>query len=100
MTSQQLEERLSSLEQEVVQLKNLIIKPDAPSSKPEKWWHKIAGSAANDPTFDEAEQLGDRENTVMGHVATSVKSIASIVIKESLPDEENSLVIGHCLCRN
>jgi hypothetical protein len=58
MTSQQLEDRLSSLEQEMVQLKSLIIKSDAPSAKPRKWWHKIAGSAANDPTFDEAEQLG------------------------------------------
>jgi hypothetical protein len=58
MTSQQLEERLSSLEQEIVQIKSLMAKPDAPSPKKEKWWHKIAGSAANDPTFDEAEQLG------------------------------------------
>ncbi len=58
MTSQQLEERLSNLEQEMLQLKSLMIKPDAPSPKPEKWWHKIAGSAASDPTFDEAEQLG------------------------------------------
>jgi hypothetical protein len=58
MTSQQLEERLSSLEQEIVQLKSLMLKPNAPSPKSEKWWHKIAGSAANDPTFDEAEQLG------------------------------------------
>jgi hypothetical protein len=58
MTSQQLEERLSSLEQEMLQLKSLMAKPDASSAKKEKWWHKIAGSAANDPTFDEAEQLG------------------------------------------
>jgi hypothetical protein len=42
----------------------------------------------------------DRENTVMGRVTTSVKSIVSVVIHESLPDEANSLVIGHCLCGN
>jgi hypothetical protein len=36
----------------------------------------------------------------MGRMTISVKSIASVVIKESLPDEANSLVIGHCLCRN
>ncbi len=35
-----------------------MAKPDATSLKKERWWHKIAGSAANDPTFDEAEQLG------------------------------------------
>jgi hypothetical protein len=58
MTSQQLEERLSNLEQEMLQLKSLMAKPDASSPKQGKWWHKIAGSAANDPTFDEAEQLG------------------------------------------
>lgn len=58
MTSQQLEERLSILEQEIVQIKSLMEQADAPSSKKGKWWHKIAGSAANDPTFDEAEQLG------------------------------------------
>ena len=58
MTSQQLEERLSSLEQEIVQIKSLIAKSGSPSPIKEKWWHNIAGSAANDPTFDEAEQLG------------------------------------------
>ena len=58
MTSQQLEERLSSLEQKIVQIKSLIAKSGSPSPNKEKWWHKIAGSAANDPTFDEAEQLG------------------------------------------
>jgi hypothetical protein len=42
----------------------------------------------------------DRENTVMGRVIASVKSIVSVVIQESLPDAENSLVIGHCLCGN
>ncbi len=47
-----------------------------------------------------SESLADRENTVMGCVTTSVKSIVSVVIHESLPDEANSLVIGHCLCGN
>jgi hypothetical protein len=56
MTSQQLEERLSSMEQEIAQLKSMMT--TAPAPNPEKWWHKIAGSAANDPTFEEAEQLG------------------------------------------
>jgi hypothetical protein len=42
----------------------------------------------------------DRENTVMWRVTTRVKSIALVVVKESLPYAENSLVIGHCLCRN
>jgi hypothetical protein len=58
MTSQQLEERLSSLEREMVQIKSLMANPGTTPPKKEKWWHKIAGSAANDPTFDEAEQLG------------------------------------------
>jgi cell division septum initiation protein DivIVA len=58
MTSQQLEERLSSMEQEIAQLKGMITNSPVSAPKPEKWWHKIAGSAANDPTAEAAEQLG------------------------------------------
>jgi cell division septum initiation protein DivIVA len=58
MTSQQLEARLSSMEQEIAQLKSMISSPDSSKNKTQKWWHKIAGSAASESIFDEAEQLG------------------------------------------
>jgi hypothetical protein len=57
MTTQQLEERLATLEQEMIVLKVLVEKQEERRS-PKPWWEKIAGSFADDPSFDEAERLG------------------------------------------
>jgi hypothetical protein len=57
MTTQQLEARLATLEQEMAQVKQMLI-PDGASMAIQPWWEKIAGSFADDPDFDEAERLG------------------------------------------
>jgi hypothetical protein len=56
MSTQQLEERLATLEQEMAQLKHVLA--DQGEKQPQPWWEKIAGSFADDPDFDEAERLG------------------------------------------
>lgn len=56
MTTQQLEARLVTLEEEMAQIKRLLMIEEEPSQIP--WWEKIAGSFADDPDFDEAERLG------------------------------------------
>ncbi len=56
MTTQQLEARLATLEEEMVQVKRLLITKEEMPQMP--WWDKIAGSFADDPDFDEAERLG------------------------------------------
>jgi hypothetical protein len=56
MTTQQLEARLATLEEEMAQMKQLLIVRGASPQIP--WWEKIAGSFADDPDFDEAERLG------------------------------------------
>jgi hypothetical protein len=56
MSTQQLEERLATLEQEMAQIKHVLADQGERQSKP--WWEKIAGSFADDPDFDEAERLG------------------------------------------
>lgn len=56
MTTQQLEARLATLEEEIVQIKRLLITKEEMPQIP--WWEKIAGSLADDPDFDEAERLG------------------------------------------
>jgi hypothetical protein len=56
MSTQQLEERLATLEQEMAQLKHVLA--DQGEKRPKPWWEKIAGSFADDPDFDEAERLG------------------------------------------
>jgi hypothetical protein len=59
MTSQQLEQRLITLEQEMAQVRLLLQSSQSSPIQTEiKWWEKIAGSAADDQTFDEAERLG------------------------------------------
>jgi hypothetical protein len=56
MTTQQLEDRLATLEEEMVQVKRLLMTEEDLPQMP--WWDKIAGSFADDPDFDEAERLG------------------------------------------
>jgi hypothetical protein len=62
MTSQQLEERSSQLEARVAALETELaqmrqmLPPPQPSQAP--WWLKVAGSFAQDLTFDEAVRLG------------------------------------------
>ena len=62
MTTQQLEARLATLEEEMVQVKRLLTTKEDLTTKEEMsqmpWWDKIAGSFADDPDFDEAERLG------------------------------------------
>ncbi|MEH2058598.1 MAG: hypothetical protein V7K97_21085 [Nostoc sp.] len=59
MTSQQIEQRLITLEQDIAQIKVLLqLSQSSPVQAQKKWWEKIVGSAADDPTFDEAERLG------------------------------------------
>lgn len=53
--SQHLEERVAALEAELSKLKQLLaslLKRETP------WWVNIAGSFEDDPTFEEAVQLG------------------------------------------
>jgi hypothetical protein len=57
MTTQQLEARLATLEQEMVQVKQMLT-PTGQSPAVQPWWEKIAGSFADDPDFDEADRLG------------------------------------------
>jgi hypothetical protein len=57
MTTQQLEARLATLEQEIAQVKQMLA-PTCQSPAVQPWWEKIAGSFADDPDFDEAERLG------------------------------------------
>ncbi|MHC5596067.1 MAG: hypothetical protein ACYTXC_08945 [Nostoc sp.] len=59
MTSQQIEQRLITLQQDIAQIKVLLqLSQSSPVQTQKKWWEKIVGSAADDPTFDEAERLG------------------------------------------
>jgi hypothetical protein len=51
---EQLEERVALLEAEVARLKSKVEKNL--SSRP--WWGKIAGTFADDPTYEEAMRLG------------------------------------------
>jgi hypothetical protein len=52
--SEKLEDRVAFLEAEVASLKNKI--ESGSLSKP--WWEKIAGTFADNPTYDEAMKLG------------------------------------------
>ncbi len=51
---EQLEERVALLETEVARLKNKI----ESNLSPKPWWEKIAGTFADNPSYDEAMQLG------------------------------------------
>ncbi len=62
MTSKQLqdqtshlEQRVSTLETELLEIKLLLAQSSQPKSP---WWLKVAGSFEQDPTFDEVVQLG------------------------------------------
>jgi hypothetical protein len=55
MTAAQVETRLMTLEQEVARLKAQIAGTPA---NPNQWVEEIAGTFANDPTFEEAMRLG------------------------------------------
>jgi hypothetical protein len=55
MTSQQLEERLSNLEQELGQVKRLLQQNPNPT---QPWWEAIAGTFPDDDAFRDAEQIG------------------------------------------
>ena len=55
-TTTQIEERLSALEEEVAQLKAKSM--TEPVRQSERWWHKIAGTFADNPDFEEAMRLG------------------------------------------
>jgi hypothetical protein len=54
--AQQIELRISALEQELKQLKESIARPSL--SNPQPWWVKIAGSCADNPLFEEAIRYG------------------------------------------
>jgi len=54
--SQQLEERVATLEAELAQLKQML---SGVLQKKAPWWSKVAGSFEDDPTFDEASHLGE-----------------------------------------
>ncbi|MFN4259179.1 MAG: hypothetical protein ACK4RK_07760 [Gemmataceae bacterium] len=55
MATVKLEDRVAALEVEVAWLK---AKVEAQEKKSESWWHKIAGTFANDPIYEEAMRLG------------------------------------------
>ncbi|GFE72086.1 hypothetical protein [Chroococcus sp. FPU101] len=50
-----LEDRVSALETELSEIKQMLAK-SLPSKSP--WWLKVAGSFEQDPTFDEVVKLG------------------------------------------
>jgi hypothetical protein len=59
MTSQQLEARLSTLEQELGQVKRLLqqnLTTNTPTTI--HWWETIAGTFPDDDAFRDAEQIG------------------------------------------
>jgi hypothetical protein len=53
--SQHLESRVSTLETEIVQMRQML---SAFAHKKTPWWLKVSGSFENDPSFDEATRLG------------------------------------------
>jgi hypothetical protein len=53
--SQRLEARVTTLEGELAQMKQIL---SGFLQKESPWWLKVAGSFENDPTFDEAVRLG------------------------------------------
>ena len=53
--SSHLEQRVSTLETELSEIKQILAKS---SEQKSPWWLKVAGSFEQDPTFDEVVQLG------------------------------------------
>ena len=62
MTTEQLVDRITSLEQELVQIKTLLqqhVPVTNISANPEEpWWQKVAGTFPDDEATATAEQLG------------------------------------------
>ncbi|MCX5962023.1 MAG: hypothetical protein NT070_02430 [Cyanobacteria bacterium] len=59
MTTQQLVDRITTLEQELVQIKTLLqTLSTTPLSTDEPWWQKVAGTFPDDEATAIAEQLG------------------------------------------
>jgi hypothetical protein len=60
MTTQQLVDRITSLEQELVEIKTLLQQnlPTATTNAKEPWWHKVAGTFPDDEATATAEKLG------------------------------------------
>jgi hypothetical protein len=58
--AEQIELRISALEQELKHLKDGTTKrsPAALSADEQPWWVKIAGSCADNPLFDDAVRYG------------------------------------------
>jgi hypothetical protein len=50
--SQHLKTRVAALETELAQMLSAFVQKKPP------WWLKVSGSFENDPTFDEANRLG------------------------------------------
>jgi hypothetical protein len=50
-----LEQRVSTLEKELSEIKQMIAKSSGQKSP---WWLKVAGSFEQDPSFDEVVKLG------------------------------------------
>ena len=57
MSALDLEQRVTTLEQQIKALNAQLAKPAIPAN-PNAWLDKIYGSFANDPAFDEAMALG------------------------------------------
>lgn len=55
MSKPKIEERVSTLEAEVAQLKHQV---EVSSGSATPWWEKISGTFANNLAFDEAMELG------------------------------------------
>jgi hypothetical protein len=55
MAALSLKDRVAALEAEVARLKAALERPNA---APQRWWHQIAGTFANDPIYEEAMRLG------------------------------------------
>ncbi|WP_271254138.1 hypothetical protein [Pseudanabaena sp. Chao 1811] len=55
--SQHLETRVAALETELAQMRQML-SVFVFVQKKTPWWLKVAGSFENDPTFDEANRLG------------------------------------------
>jgi len=60
MTTQQLVDRITSLEEELTQIKTLLQQnlPTIALSAAEPWWQKVAGTFPDDEATAIAEQLG------------------------------------------
>lgn len=56
MATGTLEERVTAVEQELAQLKQLLQSETTPATIP--WWDKIAGTFAKSEHYDEAMRLG------------------------------------------